>query len=212
MIMYYVFFIGMMLADLVTVIVFFKAYSKLKIPMLGILTLWFTSRFFAGLLSFIWHSGFHWNPIHIQNVSTLFEAYLMVKFCMLFITKKAKFLNLLWLLPAIIYGIELYVYNFGNAAYHFSTLSYYLITSLLLIQIIVKEKIPKYVLIFVNIMFVFHICSVVFMASLDILFYDEELFRMVYPFIWIIYMAVDILSLWALRKVDKQLFEMDLMS
>jgi len=210
--MYYVFFIGMILADLVAVLAFYKAYSKSKMPMLGILTLWFTSRFFAGLLSFIWNSGFHWNPIHVQNVTTLFEAYLMVKFCMLFITKKAKFLNVLWVLPAIIYGIELYVHNFKFDSYHYSTLSYYLITSLLLIQIIVKEKIPKDLLIFVNIMFVFHICSVVFIGSLDILLDDVELFKMVYPFVWIIYMAVDILSLWALRKWSKQLFEMDLMS
>ena len=210
--MYYVFFIGMILADLVAVMAFYKAYSKSKMPMLGILTLWFTSRFFAGLLSFIWNSGFHLNPKHVQNVSTLFEAYLMVKFCMLFITKKVKFLNVLWVLPAIIYGIELYVYDFSYDSYHYSTLSYYLITSLLLIQILVKEKIPKDLLIFVNIMFVFHICSVVFIGSLDILLDDVELFKMVYPFVWIIYMAVDILSLWALRKWSKQLFEMDLMS
>jgi hypothetical protein len=210
--MYYVFFIGMILADLVAVMAFYKAYSKSKMPMLGILTLWFTSRFFAGLLSFIWNSGFHWNPIHVQNVTTLFEAYLMVKFCMLFITKKVKFLNVLWVLPAIIYGIELYVYDFSYDSYHYSTLSYYLITSLLLIQILVKEKIPKDRLNFVNIMFVFHICSVVFIGSLDILLDDVELFKMVYPFVWIIYMAVDILSLWALRKWSKQLFEMDLMS
>lgn len=210
--MYYVFFIGMILADLVAVMAFYKAYSKSKMPMLGILTLWFTSRFFAGLLSFIWNSGFHWNPKHVQNVSTLFEAYLMVKFCMLFITKKVKFLNVLWVLPAIIYGIELYVYDFSYDSYHYSTLSYYLITSLLLIQILVKEKIPKDRLNFVNIMFVFHICSVVFIGSLDILLDDVELFKMVYPFVWIIYMAVDILSLWALRKWSKQLFEMDLMS
>lgn len=210
--MYYIYFIGMILADLVTVLAFYKAYSMSKMPMLGILTLWFTSRFFAGLLSFIWNSGFHWNPIHVQNVTTLFEAYLMVKFCMLFITKKAKFLNVLWVLPAIIYGIELYVHNFKFDSYHYSTSSYYLITSLLLIQILVKEKIPKDLLIFVNIMFVFHICSVVFIGSLDILLDGVELFKMVYPFIWFIYMAVDILSLWALRKWSKQLFEMDLMS
>jgi hypothetical protein len=61
-------------------------------------------------------------------------------------------------------------------------------------------------------MFVFHICSVVFIGSLDILLDDVELFKMVYPFIWIIYMAVDIMSLWVLRKWSKQLFEMDLMS
>jgi hypothetical protein len=61
-------------------------------------------------------------------------------------------------------------------------------------------------------MFVFHICSVVFIGSLDILLDGVELFKMVYPFVWIIYMAVDILSLWALRKWSKQLFEMDLMS
>ena len=202
----------MILADLVAVMTFYKAYSKSKMPMLGILTLWFTSRFFAGLLSLIWNSGFHWNPKHVQNVSTLFEAYLMVKFCMLFITKKVKFLNVLWVLPAIIYGIELYVYDFSYDSYHYSTLSYYLITSLLLIQILVKEKIPKDRLNFVNIMFVFHICSVVFIGSLDILLDDVELFKMVYPFVWIIYMAVVILSLWALRKWSKQLFEMDLMS
>lgn len=197
--------------DLVVVLAFYKAYSKSKSPMLGILTLWFTSRFFAGLLSFIWNSGFHWNPIHVQKVTTLFEAFLMVKFCMLFITKKAKFLNLLWVLPAIIYGIELYVHNFKFDSYHYSTLSYYLITSLLLIQIIVKEKIPKNVLIFVNILFVFHISSVVYVGSLDILLDDVELFKMVYPFVWINYMAVDMLSLFALRKGAKQLFEMDLM-
>jgi hypothetical protein len=201
--MYYVFFIGMILADLVVVFAFYKTYRKSKSPMLGILTLWFTSHFFAGLLSFIWNSGFNWNPVHVQNVSTLFEAYLMVKFCLLFITKKAKFLNVLWVLPAIIYGIELYVHNFKFDSYHYSTLSYYLITSLLLIQIIVKEKIPKNVLIFVNILFVFHISSVVYVGSLDILLDDVELFKMVYPFVWINYMAVDMLSLFALRKSSK---------
>lgn len=189
--------------DLVVVLAFYKAYSKSKSPMLGILTLWFTSHFFAGLLSFIWNSGFNWNPVHVQNVSTLFEAYLMVKFCLLFITKKAKFLNVLWVLPAIIYGIELYVHNFKFDSYHYSTLSYYLITSLLLIQIIVKEKIPKNVLIFVNILFVFHISSVVYVGSLDILLDDVELFKMVYPFVWLMYMAVDMLSLLALRKPSK---------
>ena len=210
--MYYVFFIGMILADLVAVMAFYKAYSKSKMPMLGILTLWFTSRFFAGLLSFIWNSGFHLNPKHVQNVSTLFEAYLMVKFCMLFITKKVKFLNVLWVLPAIIYGIELYVYDFSYDSYHYSTFFYYLITSLLLIRIMLKEKTPKNILIFVNILFVYHIISLVFIGSLDILLDGVELFKMVYPFVWIIYMAVDILSLWALRKWPKQLFEMDLMS
>lgn len=131
---------------------------------------------------------------------------------MLFITKKAKFLNLLWLPPVIIYGIELYVYNFSNESYHYSTFFYYLITSLLLIRIMLKEKIPKYVLIFVNILFVFHISALVYIGSLDIMLDDVELFKMVYPFIWIVYVSHSFLMIYALRRFENQKFEMDLMS
>lgn len=209
MILYYIFFIGQILFDAAALYACFLVFRKSKARIFGLLSLWFTSHLLTSSLSMIWDYCFGWNPVHIQNISTVFENTLLVYFCQLLISKEWKIWKALYFLSFFVYGIELYLSEVKQVAFSLTALTYYLTVCGLLIWIMYKEKIAQGILNYIYLLFFFHMSVVIYIANLDIIISDRELFGNIYPIVWLIYITFDILSIRYFRSYLKKELSID---
>ena len=204
MILYYIFFIGQILFNAAALYFCLLVFRKSKARIFGLLSLWFTSHLLISSLSMIWDNCFGWNPVHIQNISTVFEHILLVYFCQLLISKEWKIWKALYFLTFFVFGIELYLSEVKQVAFSLTALTYYLTVCGLLIWIMYKEKIAQDILKYIHILFFFHMSVVIYIANLDIIISNQELFGNIYPFVWVIYITFNILSIRYFRSYLKK--------
>lgn len=204
MILYYIFFIGQILFNAAALYACLLVFRKSKARIFGVLSLWFTSHLLTTLLSMIWDYCFGWNPVYIQNISTVFENTLLVYFCQLLISKEWKIWKVLYFSSFFVFGIELYLSEVKQVAFSLTALTYYLTICGLLIWIMYKEKIAQGILKYIHILFSFHMSVVIYIANLDIIISNRELFNNIYPFVWVIYITFNILSIRYFRSYLKK--------
>lgn len=198
------FFLSQILCDALALIACILVYRKSRMRIFGVLSLWFTSRFLTVSLSMIWIRGYDWNPIHIQNISTVIENTLLVYFCQLLISRNWKIWKFIYAWSFVIFGIELYLSNCAYVVYNLTSLSYYVTVCALLTWIMYKEKIPQDILKYIYILFFFHMSVMIYIANLAIIMSNYDLFKLTYPLVYIVYLTFDFLSIRYFRSYYKK--------
>jgi hypothetical protein len=205
MILYFFFFIGQILSDVGALFACLLVFRKRKARIFGVLALWFTSHLLTTFLSMISDYCFGWNPVHLQNISTVLESTLLVYFCQLLISKEWKIWKILYFLSFFVFGIELYLSEVKHVAFSLTAITYYLTVCGLFIWIMYKEKIAQDILQYIYILFFFHMSVVIYIANLDVIISDIELFEKVYPIVWLIYITFNIFSIRYFQSYLKKL-------
>lgn len=204
---YYFFSYGLVLFDAIILFTVLRLYQQSKQDIIGILALWFGSRFLSVLLPYIWNDFFGWTTVHIQNFSVLVEGVLMVHFCKLLLAKETKLWRLLYALPVTLYLTELYLSKFEDVLYYVSSVSYYVLVCALLIWVIQKAKINPILLRYVNILLVFHMTVMIYMINLSVVLLNVKLLFIVYPVFFTVCVLFDTISIYYFRKYLQQPFQ-----
>jgi hypothetical protein len=197
---YYFFSLGLVLIDAFILFTVLRLYLKTKQSLIGILALWFGSRFLSVFLPYIWNSFLGWTTVHIQNFSVLVEGVLMVHFCKLLLAKETKLWRLLYALPVLLYLTELYLTKLSDALYYVSSVVYYVMVGSLLIWVIQKAKISVVLLRYVYILLIFHMTVMIYIINLSVVLYNSKLLFIVYPVFFTVCVMFDTVSIFYFRK------------
>lgn len=194
--LYYALFI----IDAFTLVACLRYFLKTKKRKIGVLVLWFGSRFLSALFPYILYIYMDWKTEYIGSFSVLLEGFLMYYLFLLLLSKKQWFDQLLFMIPLTIFVVEFYFLENYYDVMYVTHVFYYVFVSVLLIWLINREKIPQPFQYFMNLLLVFHVTAFIFMLNLNFLNSNYNLGTYLFPVFWLTYIVFDILSILYFRK------------
>ena len=198
MLKYFIF--GMLTIDAFTFLACLLYFLKTKKRIIGVLVLWFGSRFLSSLFPYILYIYMGWETEHLMSFSVLLEGFLMYYLFLLLLSKKQWFDKFLFMIPMAIFVIEFYFLENYYDVMYVTHVFYYVFVSALLIWLINREKIPQPFQYFINLLLVFHVTAFIFMLNLNFLNSNYNLGTYLFPVFWLTYIVFDILSILYFRK------------
>jgi hypothetical protein len=191
---------GLFIIDALTLVACLRFFLKTKKCEIGVLFLWFSSRFLSALSPYFLYVYLDWNTEHIYSFSVLFEGFFMYYLFVLLLSKKHWFDKLLFMIPLTIFVVEFYFLEHYYTVMYITHVFYYAFVSALLIWLINREKIPQPFQTFINLLLVYHVTVFVFMLYLSFLNSNYNLANYLYPVFWLTNIVFDLLSIQYFRK------------
>jgi hypothetical protein len=193
-------YIAMFIIDAFSLVACLRFFLKTKKREIGVLVLWFGSRFLSALSPYFLYVYMDWNTEHIYSFSVLFEGFLMYYLFLLLLSKKHWLDKFLFTIPLTIFVVEFYFLEHYYDVMYITHVFYYAFVSALLIWLINREKIPQPFQYFMNLLLVFHVTAFIFMLNLTFLKNSYNLGTYLYPVFWLTYIFFDLLSIHYFRK------------
>ena len=198
MLKYFIF--GMLTIDAFTFLACFLYFLKTKKRQIGVLALWFGSRFLSLLFGYNLRVYMGWKTEHIYSFSVLLEGFLMYYLFLLLLSKKQWFDKFFFMIPLAIFVVEFYFLEHYYDVMYVTHVFYYVFVSVLLIWLINREKKPQPFQYFMNLLLVFHVTVFIFMLNLNFLNSNYNLGTYLFPVFWLTYIVFDLLSILYFRK------------
>jgi hypothetical protein len=190
----------MITLDALTLAASLRYFLKTKKRQIGVLVLWFCSRFLSSLFPYILYIYMGWETEHLMSFSVLLEGFLMYYLFLLLLSKKQWFDQLLFMIPLTIFVVEFYFLEHYYDVMYVTHVFYYVFVSVLLIWLINREKKPQPFQYFMNLLLVFHVTVFIFMLNLNFLNSNYNLGTYLFPVFWLTYIVFDLLSILYFRK------------
>ena len=193
-------YFALFIIDALTLVACLRFFLKTKKRKIGVLVLWFGSRFLSALFPYFLYVYMDWNTEYLASFSVLLEGFLMYYLFVLLLSKKYWFDKLLFMIPLTIFVVEFYFLEHYYNVMYVTNVFYYAFVSALFIWLINREKIPQSFQYFINLLLVFHVTAFIFMLNLAFLKNSYNLGTYLYPVFWLTYIVFDLLSILYFRK------------